>query len=64
LPKPRRNCPKSVKRVSPPIPRVNRTCGDLVLDELPVVDGRIPLPTKRGLGVTVNEETLKAFKVA
>ena len=37
---------------------------DLVLDELPVIDGRIPLPTKPGLGVTVNEEALKAFKVA
>ncbi len=37
---------------------------DLVLDELPVVDGRIPLPTKPGLGVTVNEEALEAFKVA
>jgi L-alanine-DL-glutamate epimerase-like enolase superfamily enzyme len=37
---------------------------DLVLDELPVVDGRIPLPTKPGLGVTVNEEALRAFKVA
>jgi L-alanine-DL-glutamate epimerase-like enolase superfamily enzyme len=36
----------------------------LVLDELPVVDGRIPLPTKPGLGVTVNEEALRAFKVA
>ena len=37
---------------------------DLVLDELPVVDGRIPLPTKPGLGVTVNEEALRAFTVA
>jgi L-alanine-DL-glutamate epimerase-like enolase superfamily enzyme len=37
---------------------------DLVLDELPVIDGRIPLPTKPGLGVTINEEALKAFKVA
>jgi L-rhamnonate dehydratase len=37
---------------------------DLVLDELSVVDGRIPLPTKPGLGVTVNEAALEAFKVA
>ncbi|HEX3161187.1 MAG TPA: mandelate racemase/muconate lactonizing enzyme family protein, partial [Pseudolabrys sp.] len=37
---------------------------DLVLDELPVVDGLIPLPTKPGLGITINEEALKAFKVA
>ncbi len=37
---------------------------ELVLDELPVVNGRIPLPTKPGLGITVNEEALKAFKVA
>jgi len=37
---------------------------DLVLDELPVVDGRIPLPTKPGLGITLNEEALTAFKVA
>jgi L-alanine-DL-glutamate epimerase-like enolase superfamily enzyme len=37
---------------------------DLVIDELPVVDGRIPLPTKPGLGITLNEEALKSFTVA
>jgi L-alanine-DL-glutamate epimerase-like enolase superfamily enzyme len=37
---------------------------DLVLDELPVVDGLIPLPTKPGLGVSINEDALRAFRVA
>ena len=37
---------------------------DLVLDELPVVDGLIPLPTKPGLGITINDAALKEFKVA
>jgi len=37
---------------------------DLVIDELPVVDGRIPLPTKPGLGITLSEEALKSFTVA
>ncbi|QEX19401.1 L-rhamnonate dehydratase [Hypericibacter terrae] len=37
---------------------------ELVPDELPVVDGVIPLPTKPGLGITVSDEALKAFTVA
>jgi L-alanine-DL-glutamate epimerase-like enolase superfamily enzyme len=37
---------------------------ELVPDELPVVDGVIPLPTKPGLGITVSDTALKAFKVA
>ena len=31
--------------------------------ELPVVDGRIPLPTAPGLGVTINEEALASYRV-
>jgi L-alanine-DL-glutamate epimerase-like enolase superfamily enzyme len=37
---------------------------DLCSEELPVVDGRIPLPDSPGLGVTVDEEMLKRFQVA
>jgi L-alanine-DL-glutamate epimerase-like enolase superfamily enzyme len=37
---------------------------ELVPDELPVVDGVIPLPTEPGLGITVSDEALEAFKVA
>ena len=36
---------------------------DLCSVELPVVDGRIPLPTAPGLGVTLNEEALHRFRV-
>jgi L-alanine-DL-glutamate epimerase-like enolase superfamily enzyme len=28
-----------------------------------VVDGRIPLPTAPGLGVTINEEALASYRV-
>lgn len=37
---------------------------ELVADELPVVDGVIPLPDRPGLGVTLNEDTLTRFQVA
>jgi L-alanine-DL-glutamate epimerase-like enolase superfamily enzyme len=37
---------------------------DLCSHELPVVDGYIPLPQTPGLGVTVDEQMLKRFKVA
>jgi L-alanine-DL-glutamate epimerase-like enolase superfamily enzyme len=30
---------------------------------LPIVDGRIPLPTKPGLGVTIDENALNTFRV-
>ena len=36
---------------------------DLCSVELPMVDGRIPLPTAPGLGVTLNEEALNKFRV-
>ncbi|MDP9138651.1 MAG: mandelate racemase/muconate lactonizing enzyme family protein [Pseudomonadota bacterium] len=36
---------------------------ELCSEELPVVDGIIPLPSKPGLGVTVSEEALGAFRV-
>ena len=36
---------------------------DLCSVELPVVDGRIPLPTAPGLGVTINEEALASYRV-
>lgn len=36
---------------------------DLCSIELPVIDGRIPLPTTPGLGVTINEEALASFRV-
>ena len=56
--------PAPTSNSCPPRCRI-RACGEiLVLDELPVVDGRIPLPTKPGLGITINEAALKAFKVA
>jgi L-rhamnonate dehydratase len=48
----------------PPSLADSRLRRELVTDELPVVDGVIPLPDKPGLGITVNEEALKAFKVA
>ena len=37
---------------------------DLCSSELPVVDGRIPLPDAPGLGVTLDEAMLQRFKVA
>jgi L-alanine-DL-glutamate epimerase-like enolase superfamily enzyme len=48
----------------PPSLADSRLRRELVTEELPVVDGIIPLPDKPGLGITVNEEALKAFKVA
>ncbi len=36
---------------------------ELCSEELPVVDGRIPLPTKPGLGVTIDENALATFRV-
>ena len=36
---------------------------DLCSAELLVVDGRIPLPTTPGLGVTLNEDALNRFRV-
>jgi L-rhamnonate dehydratase len=36
---------------------------DLCSVELPVVDGRIPLPTTPGLGITLNEEALITYRV-
>jgi L-alanine-DL-glutamate epimerase-like enolase superfamily enzyme len=37
---------------------------ELVKEELVLVDGQIPLPTKPGLGVELNEGVLERFKVA
>jgi len=48
----------------PPSLADSRLRAELVSEELPVVDGRIALPDKPGLGITVNETALKAFKVA
>jgi L-alanine-DL-glutamate epimerase-like enolase superfamily enzyme len=36
---------------------------DLVTEELPMVDGRIPLPTKPGLGVELNEDAIAKYRV-
>jgi L-alanine-DL-glutamate epimerase-like enolase superfamily enzyme len=36
---------------------------ELCSQELPVVDGRIPLPDRPGLGVTVDEAALERFRV-
>ncbi len=36
---------------------------ELCSDELPVIDGRIPLPDRPGLGVTVDEAALERFRV-
>ena len=36
---------------------------DLVLEELPVIDGKIHLPEKPGLGIELNEEKLKQYTV-
>ena len=36
---------------------------DLVLEELPVIDGKIHLPEKPGLGIELNEEKLKKYTV-
>jgi len=36
---------------------------DLVLEELPVLDGKIHLPEKPGLGIELNEEKLKQYTV-
>ncbi|HEY4443775.1 MAG TPA: mandelate racemase/muconate lactonizing enzyme family protein [Steroidobacteraceae bacterium] len=35
----------------------------LVTNELPVVDGRIPLPSRPGLGIDINEDALVRFRV-
>lgn len=37
---------------------------ELCSEELAVIDGRIPLPTRPGLGVTVDEGALASFRVA
>lgn len=37
---------------------------ELVLDEPALVDGRLPLPDRPGLGVALNEAALAAFRVA
>ena len=37
---------------------------DLCSKELPVVDGKFPLPTEPGLGISVNEEALARFRVS
>jgi L-alanine-DL-glutamate epimerase-like enolase superfamily enzyme len=37
---------------------------ELVEDELTFVDGKIPLPTKPGLGIEINQEALKRYRVA
>jgi L-alanine-DL-glutamate epimerase-like enolase superfamily enzyme len=37
---------------------------DLVADELPVIDGLMPLPDRPGLGITLDDEALAAFTVA
>jgi L-alanine-DL-glutamate epimerase-like enolase superfamily enzyme len=34
-----------------------------VTNELPVVDGRIPLPSRPGLGIDINEDALVRFRV-
>ena len=34
----------------------------LVVDEMPVVNGVMALPTKPGLGVTLNRETLERYR--
>jgi L-alanine-DL-glutamate epimerase-like enolase superfamily enzyme len=36
---------------------------DLCSVELPVVDGRIPLPTQPGLGIELNEDALTRYRV-
>ena len=36
---------------------------ELVLDEYPVDGGRLALPDRPGLGVTLNEEAIAAFRV-
>ncbi len=37
---------------------------DLVADELPVIDGSMPLPDRPGLGITLDDDALAAFTVA
>jgi L-alanine-DL-glutamate epimerase-like enolase superfamily enzyme len=36
---------------------------ELVLDELQMADGVIPLPQKPGLGIELNQDALKKFRV-
>jgi L-alanine-DL-glutamate epimerase-like enolase superfamily enzyme len=48
----------------PPSLADSRLRRELVSEELPVVDGVIPLPDKPGLGITLDEAALAAFKVA
>ncbi len=48
----------------PPSLADSRLRRDLCTEELPVVDGVIPLPDKPGLGITLNEAALLAFQVA
>jgi len=36
---------------------------DLVLEELPLENGKIPLPNKPGLGIIVDEEKLNKYSV-
>jgi L-alanine-DL-glutamate epimerase-like enolase superfamily enzyme len=36
---------------------------ELVLDELQMIDGMIPLPQKPGLGIELNQDALKKFRV-
>ncbi len=37
---------------------------ELTIDELTLVDGKIPLPTKSGLGIELNPDALSKYKVA
>jgi L-alanine-DL-glutamate epimerase-like enolase superfamily enzyme len=48
----------------PPSLADSRLRRELVAEELPVVDGLIPLPQRPGLGIELNEAALKAFSVA
>jgi L-alanine-DL-glutamate epimerase-like enolase superfamily enzyme len=36
---------------------------ELVADELKIVDGKIPLPQKPGLGIEVDQAALRRFEV-
>jgi muconate cycloisomerase len=37
---------------------------DLIVEPIPIVDGRIPAPTAPGLGVTLDEEALARYRVS
>ena len=42
----------------------NDVCKELLLQDFTMVDGKLPVPTKPGLGIELNRDALQKFKEA